>query len=245
MLFMWRKAITSAYGPSSAVTRHVLLTLSMHMNGNGGSCFPSTKTLAAECAMSERSICTHLEKAVKQGWLQKRILGIAGQGWRRHSYEAAIPDNVLKQVQHLTPEAAEKGSAPIEQGTERHDRKALKPVQSSASINSLKNYMVNTLKNIQHVEVKQKQTPKVSRKTNPPQFFPVTPEMQTWALSKGFHGDLHRETEKFLDHHRAKGSLFASWPAAWRTWINRAVEYAGPGKKILSPKEYNHDEIYS
>lgn len=31
----------------------------------------------------------------------------------------------------------------------------------------------------------------------------------------------------FADHHRAKGSVMAEWPAAWRTWCGRAKQF-GP-----------------
>lgn len=34
------------------------------------------------------------------------------------------------------------------------------------------------------------------------------------------------EWNKFKDHHRAKGSRFVDWDAAWRTWIRHAVEFA-------------------
>ena len=30
--------------------------------------------------------------------------------------------------------------------------------------------------------------------------------------------DIDIECDKFENHHRAKGSLMASWDAAWRTW---------------------------
>ncbi len=47
--------------------------------------------------------------------------------------------------------------------------------------------------------------------------------------------DLAREMPRFIDHHSAKGSVFASWPAALSTWLRNAVEFRkrdgarGPG----------------
>lgn len=38
--------------------------------------------------------------------------------------------------------------------------------------------------------------------------------------------DMVYETEKFLDYHRAKGTKFVDWTAAWRNWMRRAVEWA-------------------
>lgn len=116
----------SEFGPKS-ITRFVLLTLSLHMDKDGGSCFPSTRTLAGKTGLSERSVCTHLETAAKEGWIKKMLHGLPGQRWKRHKYEADIPENLLKEIQHLNSK-----------GTEPYDKKALKEVQSSTSVNSSK-----------------------------------------------------------------------------------------------------------
>lgn len=43
--------------------------------------------------------------------------------------------------------------------------------------------------------------------------------------------DLKSEVRKFIDFHEGKGSVMASWDAAWRTWIGKAVEF-GRGKPV-------------
>jgi hypothetical protein len=130
-LFEWRKAIVSEYGPKPT-TRLVLLVLSLHMDKEGDRCFPSTKALERETGLSERSVCTHLIMAEKTGWIKKEVCGLSGQGWKRHKYIASIPEKVLKEVQYLNL----KGTEPHAEGTEPHDIKALKEVQSSSSVNS-------------------------------------------------------------------------------------------------------------
>lgn len=40
------------------------------------------------------------------------------------------------------------------------------------------------------------------------------------------------ETEQFLNHHRARGNTFKSWPAAWHTWMGRVRKYDPPGAQI-------------
>jgi len=35
------------------------------------------------------------------------------------------------------------------------------------------------------------------------------------------------EWDQFADHHRAKGSLMADWPAAWRTWCRNWRKFNG------------------
>lgn len=70
-LFTWRSAVSSEDGPESSTTRHVLLALSLYMNQKGGSCFPSTRTLAKETALSRRTVEEHLRKAHREGWIDK------------------------------------------------------------------------------------------------------------------------------------------------------------------------------
>lgn len=63
--------------------------------------------------------------------------------------------------------------------------------------------------------------------TPPPAVFDVTEDMAQWAVDQGLPEErIEPETRKFLDHHRAKGTLFADWNAAWRTWIRNAVEFS-------------------
>ncbi|WP_354643937.1 hypothetical protein [Kitasatospora camelliae] len=67
-------------------------------------------------------------------------------------------------------------------------------------------------------------TPK--RSTGAPDHIAVTDDMRAWAVRKGLEPPrIDAETERFLDHHRAKGSTFKDWTAAWRTWMSRAVDY--------------------
>ena len=92
-LFTWRSAVASKDGPAG-VTRHVLLTLSLHMNERGGSCFPSVDTLVEETGLSRPTVVKHLDAAVEAGWLLRGKRGQSGQGWRRNEYVAALPASV-------------------------------------------------------------------------------------------------------------------------------------------------------
>ena len=89
--FTWRSYIASEHGPQSSVTRHVLLTIALHMNEKGESCFPSVDLLVKETRLSKPSIIKHIKFAVEEGWLEKRVLGVNGQGWRKHEYRPLIP----------------------------------------------------------------------------------------------------------------------------------------------------------
>lgn len=170
-LFKWRNALASENGPA-ATTRHVLLTLSLHMDAYGGSCFPSTKLLAEETGLSERTVCTHLEKASKAGWIEKCIRDLNVRGWKRHKYQAMIPPP-------FEIDGTERGSAPNEkivsfpvcgtepdaQGTESDNTEALKEVQSSTSDNSKNNSSMRTESLRSSARKLFKDTPSVKQKS--------------------------------------------------------------------------------
>lgn len=59
---------------------------------------------------------------------------------------------------------------------------------------------------------------------------PLLELTQNWidaAIKCGLARSLHdKQFEKFRDHHLSKGSNMVDWLAAWRTWVNRSIEYA-------------------
>jgi Helix-turn-helix domain len=66
---------------------------------------------------------------------------------------------------------------------------------------------------------------RAARATTVPSSFTVTPQMRDWAKEHVPRLDLKTETENFLDHHRAKGTTFKDWTAAWRTWMRNALKF--------------------
>lgn len=113
--YSWIRKVMSPAGPPST-TRLVLSALAIHMDSDGGSCFPSTRLLAEETGLSHRSVLTHLEQAAEVGWIRRKPRGHSGRGWRLHAYEPAIPDEpdeVVKEVHHEKGERDERDSPPI------------------------------------------------------------------------------------------------------------------------------------
>lgn len=74
----------------------------------------------------------------------------------------------------------------------------------------------------------EKPKPKRERrvKTGCPDEFPVTDQMREYAKGLNYHGDIDAMTDKFLRYHRAKGSVWASWYAAWQYWLRNDIERA-------------------
>jgi hypothetical protein len=126
--FKWLKAMASEHGPKSSTERLVLFAMNVYMDANGV-CFPTTRTLAANTSLSQRSVITHIDNAIEHGWIIITEEKTDGQGWRRRKYQALIPVNVLKEVQHVNDKRAEGGSPPQAERAEPHDNNVLKEVQ--------------------------------------------------------------------------------------------------------------------
>lgn len=59
----------------------------------------------------------------------------------------------------------------------------------------------------------------------------LKPDASCVSLAGEKRVNLADELPRFLDHHRAKGSLMADWQAALRTWISNAAKW-GPSKRV-------------
>jgi biotin operon repressor len=94
-LFTWRSAICeSGLRP---VARHVALTLSLHMNERGASCFPSIATLHRETGLSERAVQEALKTLRDEGWILVKQGGSLAGGRRvANTYRAMFPASYLE-----------------------------------------------------------------------------------------------------------------------------------------------------
>ena len=96
--------------------------------------------------LSERCVCEHLAKAADAGWISKIEKAGNGQAWKRHSYEASIPEKVLTESKHVKEKGTDGGSVPYQKGTDPHskgtdsdDKKALTEGQSTIPYTKPKN----------------------------------------------------------------------------------------------------------
>lgn len=80
-----------------------------------------------------------------------------------------------------------------------------------------------SLKSSSSLKLKKSLARKKTRATTFPLDFVLNEEMTAYAVQHGIAAV--PEFEKFQEHHRAKGSTFKDWRAAWRTWILHAVEF--------------------
>ena len=75
-----------------------------------------------------------------------------------------------------------------------------------------------------------KPKPKARKKpksaTSAPDEFLVDTELVQWLEENQITVSYQIETEKFLDHHRSKGSTFVDWRSAWRNWMRNAMKFS-------------------
>lgn len=90
-------------------TKHVLAFLSFYMDENGCSCFPSQRTLAVGAGLSRPAVDKHLKIGARRGWIEIIEGSGKGQGYKRHSYEAKIPENLANEVYQVIDELGQPG----------------------------------------------------------------------------------------------------------------------------------------
>jgi len=163
LLYRWRWKIASEQGPASATTRHVLMTLSIHMEADGGNAFPSEDLLALETALTTRAVSTHLRLAVDQGWLRRYRERRRGKAWAQYFYQAAIPAHVDAPERRSPPQAG--GTELDAEGPERNDAM----VPNDVPLNATKNATNNTT-----VGVESSEAAKAKRRADCAAFFAQT-----------------------------------------------------------------------
>jgi Helix-turn-helix domain len=72
---------------------------------------------------------------------------------------------------------------------------------------------------------RQRGSTQATRASAAPETFPITKQMRAWAQAHVPGVNVERETAQFLDYHRARGSVFKDWAAAWRTWMRNAAKF--------------------
>jgi hypothetical protein len=113
-LFEWRRAVVSEDNGLGRADKHVALTMSLHMDGDGGSCRPGYALLAKETSGSRRWVIETVARLVRSGWLEVSSKGgprrgKAGGGLATE-YRASFPMWWLRRVT-TSPEGVVHGGA--------------------------------------------------------------------------------------------------------------------------------------
>lgn len=229
-LFTWRSVVASKFGPLLPTTRHVLLTLGLHMSEKGDSCFPSMALLAEESGLALSTVKEHIAIAARDGWIGKRSRRLKnGQGWKRNEYFAQIPADAERLFheeqggpaggprQHGPAGGLPQGGPLADKGGPPGTPKVVRQpaLSTSGSTSGGK--------------------PAAARRASLPDGFAISDRVRAWATEKGFAPFLDLHLEKFLSSVKARGARYVDWDEALMNcirddWgdIRRKAAAAGP-----------------
>lgn len=236
--WQWIGLVFSSDGPKSPTSRLVLAALCRRMDSDGSNCYPSTRTLAVETGLSERSVCTHLELLSKAGWIDIRERVGNKHGWRLNQYFPRIPGTEGRSAPS-TFRGAEGGSVPkqqgaegdsarpdtkvlnlVREGTEPHDRKVLNDVQPTNTVTS------STTREKRN-RASRSATPKGTRLA----LDSLPDDWRAFARTERPDLDAGRQFQIFADYWRAQPGqkgVKVDWTATWRNWIRRESQSRAP-----------------
>lgn len=91
--YVWQNTVMSKHGPESAITRAVLIAISLHMKADGTGAWPSQELVEERTAAGLRSVKRHLKIADGE-WIERTLVRAKGSKWPRTEYGACVPDRV-------------------------------------------------------------------------------------------------------------------------------------------------------
>ena len=220
----WRHAIAKSELP--ATTKHVLLTISIHMDETGGGAYPTIDLLAQETSLSRRVVILHIRNAINAGWLRSKVHGFAGQKWKNHEYEANWPEENQGEIEG---EIDQKGGYPkslppekvvtlMHKGGYPNDKKVV--TQGNPSIPD-------------NIPIKTRGKKSVSAGSSKkghrlPLDWAITESLIEFAQGEGFTiCEAKREADKFFDYWQSasgKNAIKVKWDMAFRNWIRNSAD---------------------
>ena len=235
-IHQWRAAVLSKDSTLSATQRLALVALAQYADAAGGSCFPSSETVAECSGLSLKSVQRSLLACAALGWI-KREIGSKGKNWRSSNrYTLCMP-------------VAEGGKSPPMEHGEDAQSPATSDAKDSASSTTLAEDFVSIAEDgkshdlaldLEKQKTKQKQKQKRelrSRCSHLPDNCPDDALIE-WARQERPDLDIALERAKFRDHWPTlpdKKARKADWSATWRNWIRNA--YGRGSKSKRQPAE--------
>lgn len=113
LLFAWRWAIVSEYGPKLASDRAVALVLGLHMRSDGLGAWPSQATIARETALTARAVRRSLQRLVQEHWLNQ-VTHKRGRGAYGSQYAARLPLKLANELGNQDFRSAFTGKRPAQ-----------------------------------------------------------------------------------------------------------------------------------
>lgn len=202
-------------GPDDRAELLVLLALSDFAN-DAGECWPSMSGIAQKTRMTERGVQKIVRRLEETGWL--KIATGGGRGGK-NSYLISAENPERETVNTTTnPEPETVNEAETPNGSalnpeRRFTRTLREPSKEEEPL---------------CISPAREKPPK--RACQLPEGWVPSERNIADAISKQFtEQEIRHEADRFADHHRARGTTFKDWDAAWRTWLGNARKFGSRG----------------
>jgi hypothetical protein len=200
----------------------------------GGECWASHATLADEMRVSERMLRRYLNELIAAGHITEEAAG-----YRRSKTYRPSSIGTTCQIETVN-------QTPVSVQSELHVRTNRNVVSDSYKKTPEKKTQeekppiggiaADAAPEPEKATVK----PKKSKPTTTPcpETFPLEAKHVEYAAGLGLsEAQAKAETNKFLAHHRFKGTRGVDWYAGWQNWMRRAVEYGASTRTNGTPAQ--------
>ncbi len=182
-------------------------------------CFPSQKTLASDCEMSERSIREHTNLLTRHGLIMTAMARLPGKKYESLVYYFAFEDDFKQRPPAISADGITAPKPPAE--SRQYHRQYL-PTNSvrepvTEAVNASADFSDEFSKTWQPNE-----------------------ELTRWARSEGFTGhDIREQTKRFQDFYQKKRSP-SSASFAWKKWMRDDKAYREKRAAKTDPDKAKH-----
>ena len=189
------------------------------------SCWPSHKRIASDAGVSVRRVQQVLISLKSAGWIDWDQRKSEGKDFPNTSNIYRVFGTAGR---HGVPTGAQEVPTPPRQEMPTGAQEVPTPPRQEmpTGAQEVPSELITTELTTKELEsAKPKPATRKKPSTHVPDLFPITDRMREWAATKYPTVDIAEQTERFLDYHRAKGSVMADWIAGWRNWIARAPQF--------------------
>jgi len=96
----WRKMIGSPFCDLTPTQKHILTQTARYGDKWGDDIYPSQRQIALRAGVSTKCVCQTMKRAEAEGWMFRYMLS-GGQGYKRTTYELAVPAGVMNVTVNL------------------------------------------------------------------------------------------------------------------------------------------------
>ena len=194
-----------------------MLALADWCNDEGGSLYPSIRTLSKKMRVSESQARRVLHKLIKDGFVNVVGNENGGSPGTTRQYHLNVPK--ITSLNDYSNEAKETGSTGARGRMDAQD--GSHGCVETGSTHDTQNVIEPLEEPLVNQGADEEEKPK--RKTAYPKAFEPNQTCRQKASDLGVH--LDSELEKFKDFHQSKGNKYLDWQAAFRNWLTKAAEF--------------------